>query len=39
VPIILREVLMQIGQLKFKTKIGWALIEDVPLLLGRENVF
>lgn len=39
VAIIEREVLMTIGTERFSCHIGWALIEEVPLLLGRRDVF
>lgn len=39
VPIVLRKVILQLGDINIDSKIGWALIEDVPLLLGRENFF
>ncbi len=39
VPMIVKEVKMKIGEKVFNAKIAWALIEEVPLLLGREDVF
>ena len=39
VPIIIKRVKMKIGNKFFDTRIGWALIEEVPLLLGRVDVF
>lgn len=39
VPIIIKKVKMKIGENLFKTRIAWALIEEVPLLLGRTDVF
>lgn len=39
VPIIIKKVKMKIGEKEFETRIAWALIEDVPLLLGRTDVF
>lgn len=39
VPIVLRRVAMVLGDFKVSARIGWALIEDVPLLLGREDFF
>jgi len=39
VPIIQTKCQMQIGQEELKVKIAWALIEDVPPLLGRADVF
>lgn len=39
VPIVVRKVGMQFGDLQIQARIGWALIEDIPLLLGREDIF
>jgi len=39
VPMVLRSVTIQLGSFNIKSRIGWALIEDVPLLLGREDFF
>ncbi len=39
VPIILKKIKMKIGEKIFDARIAWALIEEVPLLLGREDVF
>jgi len=39
VPVVIRKVMMVLGDYKIKSQIGWALIEDVPLLLGREDFF
>lgn len=39
VPIVLKQVDMNLGEIKFKARIGWCLIEEVPLLLGRIDVF
>lgn len=39
VPIVLRRVEILLNDFKIFTRIGWALTEDVPLLLGREDFF
>lgn len=39
IPIIIKRVMMEIGDKQFETRIAWALIEEVPLLLGRTDVF
>lgn len=39
VPMVLRRLTIQLGDIKIDSRIGWALIEDVPLLLGREDFF
>jgi len=32
-------VKMSIGEVTFDCRVGWSLIEEVPLLLGRRDVF
>jgi|SRR3989344_1647797 len=39
VPIVIKKVKVKIGEKLIDTRIAWALIEEVPLLLGREDVF
>ena len=39
VPIIIKKIKMRIGEKLLETRIAWALIEEVPLLLGRTDVF
>lgn len=39
VPIIIKETKIRIGEKLLETRIAWALIEDVPLLLGRTDIF
>ncbi|OGJ17076.1 hypothetical protein A3K73_01465 [Candidatus Pacearchaeota archaeon RBG_13_36_9] len=39
IPIIIKKINMRIGEKEFETRIAWALIEEVPLLLGRMDVF
>ena len=40
VPVIIKKIKMKIGErLLPNTRVAWALIEEVPLLLGREDVF
>ena len=39
VPIIIKRIKIKIEEKIFESKIAWALIEDVPLLLGRADVF
>lgn len=39
VPIIIKKVKIKIGEKLFDARIAWALIEEVPLLLGREDIF
>ena len=39
IPIVIRKITFQIGQTKIPSKIAWSLVENVPLLLGREDFF
>ncbi|MBS3056889.1 MAG: aspartyl protease family protein [Candidatus Aenigmarchaeota archaeon] len=39
VPIIIKKIKIKIGEKIINTRVAWALIEDVPLLLGRTDVF
>lgn len=39
VPYILSHVKLPIGDVEIPARVGWALIEEVPLLLGRLDVF
>ena len=39
VPVIHTKAIMKIGEEDFTVRIAWALIEDVPPLLGRLDVF
>lgn len=39
VPYVLGEVDLQIGGIVLHARVGWALIEEVPFLLGRLDVF
>lgn len=39
VPVIYNQMLMKIGGIEIKTKVAWALIEEVPPLLGRQDIF
>jgi len=38
-PCYLRQAEMQIGEIRFEATVMWALSDDVPNLLGREDVF
>ena len=37
--VIYQNVTMSIGKISFPTRIAWAQIENIPLLLGRTDVF
>lgn len=39
VPYILNQVKLKIENVEFIARIGWALIEEVPFILGRLDVF
>jgi len=39
VPVIFRKMDIKIGKYVFEAEIGWALIEEVPPLLGRKDIF
>ena len=39
VPIILKKLNLKIGDRKIEAHIAWCLIEEVPLVLGRKDVF
>lgn len=39
VPYVLGRVDLRIGDIALQARIGWALIEEVPFLLGRLDVF
>ena len=39
IPVIYIKNQMKIGEEEFSTQIAWSLIEDVPPLLGRKDVF
>ena len=39
VPVIIKKVNLRLCDFIFNARIAWALIEDVPLLLGRTDVF
>lgn len=39
VPVIVKKIMMCVGEKIFDARVAWALIEDVPPLLGRMDVF
>jgi len=39
IPAVFREVEMVIGEYRFSAKIAWALVENIPLILGQKDVF
>ena len=39
VPIIVKTISMRIGPISFRARVAWSQVEEVPLLLGRTDVF
>ena len=39
VPYIINRITLQIGNMELSVRIGWALIEEVPFILGRLDIF
>lgn len=39
VPYIIKSAFLFIGKKRLKIRLAWALIEEVPLLLGRMDIF
>lgn len=39
VPVVHRKLKFTIGEVSFFTTVAWALTDDLPLILGREDVF
>lgn len=39
VPIVVKKLLLKIGDISFEARVAWALEEGVPPLLGRADVF
>ena len=39
VTVIVKRVPMQLGSVEFTARISWSQVEDVPLLLGRMDIF
>lgn len=39
VSVIYSQIFMKIGGIEIRTKIAWTLVENVPPLLGRANIF
>jgi len=39
VPYLVKNVRMAIGSEEINARVGWALIEEVPFILGRLDIF
>ncbi|UCE74260.1 MAG: hypothetical protein JSV56_00770 [Methanomassiliicoccales archaeon] len=38
-PVIIKKMKMRIGDIELEPRVGWALIEEAPPLLGRLDIF
>lgn len=39
IPVLIKRVRMRLGSAEFQARIAWSQAEDVPMLLGRMDVF
>lgn len=39
IPYVIKSVMLKIGEIKFNCRVGISLIEEVPMILGRLDVF
>ena len=39
VPVVIKKLYIKIGGMKINARVAWALIEDVPPLLGRLDIY
>ena len=39
IPVVFQDIKVRIGIYKFAIEVGWSLIENVPPLLGRKDIF
>ncbi|MGA2460707.1 MAG: hypothetical protein ABSF82_04740 [Candidatus Bathyarchaeia archaeon] len=39
IPILVKRLSMRLGPIHFRARVAWSQVEDVPLLLGRMDVF
>lgn len=39
VPVLIKWVSMRLGTIEFRARVAWSQVEDVPLLLGRMDIF
>ena len=39
VPILVKSTSMRVGSVEFRARVAWSQVEEVPLLLGRMDVF
>ncbi|MDI6735247.1 MAG: retropepsin-like aspartic protease [bacterium] len=39
ISVIIKEIRMRIGNIEFPLRVAWSMIEEVPLLIGRLDVF
>ena len=38
-PFVLRDIFLTLSDIERRIRIGWALIEEIPILLGRLDLF
>lgn len=39
IPVVLKKVNIKIGDKEVETTLAWSLVEEIPLLLGRKDIF
>jgi len=39
IPIVVKPASMRLGSVQFRARVAWSQVEEVPLLLGRMDVF
>lgn len=39
IPVVYKNLLLTIGEYTIKAKVGWAMVEGIPPILGREDIF
>ncbi len=39
IPIIIKKLMIRVGEKTVNVRVAWSLIEEVPLLLGRVDIF
>jgi len=39
VPYIIKDVILKIKDIELKIRLAWALVEEVPMLMGRMDIF
>ncbi len=39
IPVVMKRITVQIGEKEIETTVAWSLVEEVPTLLGRKDIF